>query len=931
LQETIADLLDARYLNINGTMQKLLKSAEFESSSQVSNNLAEDSTKIFFKVIKARKLILKEGKPRDVYCSIEVGDVKTGDKSKKKEVYTTDAISVKSDEKKSTKGFKKLHDADLNGDGPEAVWNQHLNIPVRSSNEKLVLSVWDRRKNYFLGEVSLLLNEVKEWCEKEEYLNRWYPLQPRKGMKDKYIGGEILLEAILADEEVLTTAKLAAGPSPADEPEEYIRSLFVNCKVNLRELYKILLRSCLSLDMTTLSSSITESTEELLTLESRTILTVFGGPPKLSTHTESLPLESGVYWNVGGAFQVISYMELLFDLYQSYQVPTSALKAAYHTLRDCLKHGSAWLPENERPHLIETLSKMHTYYTSQVTNYKDFYPFRPSPATNDSRIISNTTSSNREALKTTLFMLRMINKEPIYRRIYTNIPESFRDELRKMMTEAAVVRFQRFQNLTSPLDETIVSDVVDGLMRLADFCMDDVKLDVEYYELAFHREISITQLVGETYLKYFIMTLQSQYDVFVAEEAVTQCADLVFALYHRVKKLDEGFRELKISTSKIDLEAWFVPFVRQWLYHLNNKTIEWVTNALKADNFEFINTPSQQIASFSSGIDPTVESNAHSSSVTDLFSVIYQELEFILDLHWQHPMQIASFLQAFARTTFNAIDQYCYTISVNDVSDEQAISNPAWNRLTSLAKLAQKQEPKDIQNQTCVKLCNMEYAIGKLEKLYDHMNVSSVTQSVRDYREKIKPAQQPSQPITAHRNKASLSVGESWRNANSITAQQIQNDVVKGAFGLQIAYAEDLKPCQKNGLSNPYLIVRVPDGTVVPPQSTESSSTDSIFRRNGADETPVVLTGKECEIIRTRAQYDTVNPQWDEKFQVMLPPVYKLEVIAYSRNLISADQLAGRAEIPLARSQYALKPLLEDHQTHDVVVELEPQGRVLLR
>ncbi|KAJ3127793.1 hypothetical protein HK098_005792 [Nowakowskiella sp. JEL0407] len=997
LQETLCSLLHARYIHPSGTIQKLktkrishtdTASEKSVGTTNTTATLATSSSKqdqkIFFKIVKARKLFLKDGKSRDVYCTIEIGDITVVDANEKhkrrlKESFTTETVTVHSrvplkKQASSYGGFPKLdrkssfisnsddedddddaeHEKSEEEDSEMVFWNQHLNIPIKGVNDMIVIKVWDRKKDYFLGEVRLLVNEVKEWCEKGNDISRWYKLNPRKQVetnalginqkRDRYVGGEIYLEAALAEEDLITTAKLISGPSLENEPEEYIRSLFLTYRVNLRELYKMLLRACLTSDMQMLT--ITENTEELLSLESRTILNVFGGAPKNSS-ADGVPIEGGVFWDVGEAFQIISYVALLFERYKSYQVPTSSLKVGYHTLRDYLKLGGSWLPDSEKPHLLELLKQMHSYYTSQVTNYKDFYPYRTQSSTNNQSTVSSPANQTAyiDALKTTLFMLRMINKEPIYRKAFPDIPDSFRDELRKMMIESAVVRFQRFQNLNAPLDESVVADVMDGFLRLADFCIEDVKLDAEFYEKAFTRylnseivlfinlmqccrELSITQLVAETYLKYFILTLESQNEVFITDEAVNQCGDLVFSLYHRVKLLEEtyvsieyilivefqfsyiliySFKSLDIKINSADLEAWFIPFVRRWILHLNNKTIEWVTNAIKADNFEFIHTPMQSQQLMAISPEPNTELLAHSSCVTDLFSVIHQELDFILGLNWQNSHQILqhdTFLLAFAKTTYNAVDQFCYTVSVGEISDLQG-SNPAWSRLTSLAKLSQNSEPKDIQNQTCVKLCNMEYAIVKLEELYKRMNVSSVAQSVREYR----------------RNFSRKGAG-----ANKIAWQQ--EEVVKGGLGVEIAYAEDLKPCSKNGLSNPYVVVRVPDGTIVPPQADTEGLPKSSKQKT--DE-PTILNGKECEIIRTRAQYDTLNPQWDEKFHTILPPIQKLEVVVSSRNMISSDQVAGRAEIPLATGPYALKSLLEDHQTHDVFVELEPQGRVLFR
>ncbi|KAJ1565855.1 hypothetical protein HK096_008593 [Nowakowskiella sp. JEL0078] len=918
-QDVIADLLDARYLNPNGTLARKL--VETDSLDENQTAVLEES-KLFIKVVKARKLILKDGRTRDVYCSIEVGS-NDGFRDKvsrsKLDIFKTETVSVRPISRilKSPVGGGSSEEEE---DGPEVKWNEHLNIPCKPHN-LMVLSVWDQRKNYFLGEVRLVMNDLKEWCESEEYLKKWYKLQPRKlGKdkyvdlnKDKYVGGEILLECSLTSEEMkYGSPKSPSGPSPLNQPEEYIRSQFITCDVNLRETYKILLRSCLSIDMKSHTSSISEHTEELLSLESRTILNVFGGSPK-SFGLDVPQLDEGVYWDVGEAFQLISYLELLFEKYQSYQVPTGALKASYHNLRDNLKNED-WLPDNEKTNLIEILSKMQSYFTSQVTSYKDFYPYRLPESKTNYNDVTPPGSSNLEALKTTVFMLRMINKEPIYRQAYPDIPRSFREELRTIMQESAVVRFQRFQSLNSPLDETIISDVVEGLMRLAEFCMDDVKLDVKFYDPAFSRELNISQLVGEIYLKYLIMTLQLQNDVFLSDDAASKCSNEIFALYHRVRNVNEKLRSFKIDTSAIDTETWFLPFLQNWHQHLDTKTIEWVTSSLKNDNFEFVDAANQKF------VHPHVDKSSHSRSIMELFSVISQELDLIMDLKLVNPAQVSSSLQSYAKTIFNAIDQYCYTISIGENSDD----NSNWSRLTSLANLTQ-QEPKDIQYQTCVKLCNMEYAIGKLEELSTQMSVTK--RVTRDNSE-----QRHSLPITNHRRRASNN--ESWQFAKKSKSipNPKQNEFVKGGCGIQIVYAEDLKPCNKNGLSNPYLVIKLPDGTIVPTSAMPPLVLNGmVMNASQSKNDTMTLAGKDCEILRTRNQYDTVNPQWDEKFHNMLPAIQKLEVLVYSHNLISSDVLVGSAELSLAGDQFSLKEVLEDHQTHDVFVELEPQGRVLMR
>jgi hypothetical protein len=72
---------------------------------------------------------------------------------------------------------------------------------------------------------------------------------------------------------------------------------------------------------------------------------------------------------------------------------------------------------------------------------------------------------------------------------------------------------------------------------------------------------------------------------------------------------------------------------------LGDKTQVWVSNAVKTDNFE------------PSNADFGVSSN--SSSVTDIFTVIYEELDFISDLGWSNAVQNAGFMQKFAKVSFS--------------------------------------------------------------------------------------------------------------------------------------------------------------------------------------------------------------------------------------------------------------------------------------
>lgn len=207
------------------------------------------------------------------------------------------------------------------------------------------------------------------------------------------------------------------------------------------------------------------------------------------------------------------------------------------------------------------------------------------------------------------------------------------------------------------------------------------------------------------------------------------------------------------------------------------------------------------------------------------------------------------------------------------------------------------------------------------------MDVSALTREIKNHRATmLPPSRRQHQYGSSSSSSASASVIE---------------EKISGQLKIEVAYSENLKPCNKNGLANPYLTIRVPEGTIVPPSKTDEEAKldgidaaarrpSSVTSNNSSGGGEKQLTGKECELIRTRAVYDSINASWNETFQCILPPVDKLEILVNSKNLISSDETIGVCDIDLSRGT-RLRSKLNDHQTHDLFGELEPQGRVLIR
>ncbi|KAJ3155766.1 hypothetical protein HDU86_004235 [Geranomyces michiganensis] len=848
-----------------------------------------------FKVVEARDLIAKPGSTRNPYCEIEHGvipddgteEARRADKDRsKKEVMQTQVITGTCNPR----------------------WDQQTSLTVRNMTDKVMVSVYDKLKEHFLGRVKITFGDVvpaAAAAARDGPLKKWYRLTGMgRKEKDKYVGGDMLVEISITDGGSLfgpgAGAPAASSSRDRDLVDE-IQGSLMTTKVDFRSIYKVLLRSCLILDMNMLGSKINEHTTELLSDESTSLLLIVGRT-----------------WRLSEAFMTMSLLELLFKRYKRYEIPQGALLRAYERVKSNLKQ-PGWLAAGEKAFLINLLSEMDQYYRTQISKYKEFFP-------------KNTP---KDALETTIMMLRMICKVQVYREANPKLPESFREEFRSLLTEAAIARYQKLSELSQPLDDTDVEGVIEGVLKLAELVTEEIDLDAKYFREPFAKEVDIVRLTSEQYLKYFVLTLESNTEHISSETAVETASKSVFDLYRRVKVMDARYAKLVPGLKRMSMNAgfnverWFSPFISRWLEHLSSRTVEWVNNAVKADQFEPV-------------ADAVERGGGYSSSVTDLFSAVYQELEFIKGLEWSDPVQSAGFMQAFAKSVSKAIEHYCEAIALGETKVDPQTSGTSWQGLLATATASvgksSASTPTDIANESCVKLCNIEYAMKKLDDMYRVMNVQELNRVLRRHRAAL--ADSP----TSSRN----------NSRENIDPTVADDTYVKGAFKIQLLYAENLKPCNKNGLANPYIIVRVPDGTVVPmsaeptgaalrastgPVAGSASSLSSIVgstiggsrASTGSNSAgPTVLNGIHCELARSRVVSDTINPTWDEAFEVILPPVTKIEVAVLSKNLLTADEIAGKAMVDLSRGT-RLRHSLGDHHTHDVYVEMEPQGRVLLR
>ncbi|KAJ7222284.1 hypothetical protein GGX14DRAFT_694515 [Mycena pura] len=273
-------------------------------------------------------------------------------------------------------------------------------------------------------------------------------------------------------------------------------------------------------------------------------------------------------------------------------------------------------------------------------------------------------------------------------------------------------------------------------------------------------------------------------------------------------------------------------------------------------------------------------SEGHSSSIVDLFDSLRSPINFLQDLEWQDDYQDARFFTSLSKSISKAIEQYCRSVEGLFLTEMfprpsefiQPQKSSAW--LEKARQLAiqgdRKVEPFNFQPESCVKLNNVEAARKLLDNMYNQMQADKISDVL---------TQSPPVP-----NK---------------TEQE------RFLFSVKVCIAEG-----------------------VPLDSSPSSKLDTFVTLS--DEAGMRLA-------KTRTIYETLNPRFgedanhlrDAKSSIRLTfsvdkPLW-LMVSVRDRALVGKHDTVGRAYLCLDPRRFG------DFLTHDLWMDLDSQGRVLVR
>jgi len=661
---------------------------------------------------------------------------------------------------------------------------------------------------------------------------------------------------------------------------EQVQLHFLKTKISFKRLYYYLLKACYTYEKDYLEKVVLNSNSKKYQVEkeqdedTHALSSVF-----LSQDGETVLNVFQRLWVIGDAEATLLRLEVIYNLYRENIVTISNLLTMYDIIYNSLKEPQ-WLPTYERPHFIDLLDDMHSYQKTQVCYYRDFFH----------------NNEPKGALQIAILLWRMISKNKIYREAKNNLPETFREEIRSELKTCAYKRYDLLKSKSTPFQESAECELT-SVINLINLIINDLEDNEKYYKKAFSREANITKLTAKVYIENFLNEFTNIKKYLQAPEAL-QYSDVAFNLFNELLHLEDYYNKTIPSLKNIFInrsnetlgnesiiEAYFYPFIQKWLNDLDKQTSEWVKKSIAEDDYQ----------------NNTIYNIPHSSSIVKLFDMIYNELNFIKDLRWNNLIQYQSFLLTFSKTINKAIDQYCELIKEGEIK-----SSP---------KEKSDNQVYIVSNDTCTKLCNIEVAQLKLADIYREINELITENYITDEE----------------------------------SMEDINNPVVSGIFLLQILCGENLTPCNNDGFSNPYVVIRIPvnlnnldnSGNINNNNNNKNkenneeetmTTNDLLNTDNNLDEEKNNEPMSSADFNRGRlvakssVVHDSLNPIWDETFQVSICPTTSLDIKVYNKNsnFLMENQICGTGTINFSS-------IYNNHQTHDVWVELEPQGRVLIR
>ncbi|KAK9454416.1 hypothetical protein V1511DRAFT_501940 [Dipodascopsis uninucleata] len=337
---------------------------------------------------------------------------------------------------------------------------------------------------------------------------------------------------------------------------------------------------------------------------------------------------------------------------------------------------------------------------------------------------------------------------------------------------------------------------------------------------------------------------------YYAEKQSFPAVEDVNEIYKHLCKLRDI--RLRYNTEDLDfnIEDLLAPFLFEWVESIANVPETWVDSNFNSEKFV-----------------PLSDELRHSVSTADMYKSFHQQISLIRDLNWKDEYHNAQMYTAIMGGISNAIRKYCRLLQESFERDIHTSSNEKHkgdnNWLMAARHMTSRKvfQPYNFTPETFVKFNNIEYVKTQLDKLESSINSAKLAEII-----KIKGPRQ--------------------------TSKQSSHSYI---FNIEIGEAEDLRACDSNGYSDPYV--------------------------------EIIDNRQKKRVAKTRTIQKTLDPVWNESFEYVVKDGSTenfLIVRVWDEDLFGTHDECGQCTISLNPRHF------QDFVPKVVWYDLKPQGKIRL-
>lgn len=581
----------------------------------------------------------------------------------------------------------------------------------------------------------------------------------------------------------------------------------------------------------------------------------------LSKHTSELLTELCLRWRVPVSSRITLFLDIFKEKFEAQEINLEALDAAFDFVNEppsernnrrndmitCsfIEDRDKWLATDQLL-MARILSALHDTLLRQL--YETFM---------------HCYEKGKHPLGPVLSLIERRIREDPYFVVDEAAEKTFQEALETGLLEKAKAAYDEILAAEIPSDSSQwefyhVTQFGEKVLKLCDriqkrYRRNPVIMGVNPSKILF--STVLPQYAGDAY-----SIIQSIMETARKNNAQVDIED-GFSLYNELKQTRSAFKAaLPDRDFPFNIEETLEEFVWRWIKITDEKVIGWVEQAVKVDDFRL-----------PKGVNELSDKDRSTSSVKDVFRSMSQVVQQVVDLEWEDQVANAKFMTAISKSVGNGLARYCEILEASFAREmdrptpeqEAASTQTRQEKWVQMAKDALKEkekiEPFSFFPESFVKLNNIMYALHNLDLLERTVDADRCAEILRQY-------------------------AAAWIRK--------QKKATSYVFTIKIVEAEDLKACDLNGLSDPYVVLA-----------------DEYQRR----------------LLKTRVVSNSLNPRWDDSVDITTTGPLNVFATVWDWDAVGDHDFVGRTSLKLDPSFF------QDLGPQEYWLDLDTQGRILIR